>query len=188
MDWHIEADGLRQRITIRNQTIELYKQTLEKARKNLVSAKAKAGTSKAVARETANSVKRNLGRLGILNERAAKASNVKAFLSRRKNWRRPIANGSFFLFRIEDILNRWEGKSAADAQAAAKRRGEYDAGRTAEQKAAKPRLEGADKGDCLCGSAHSQERGNCRIRKLLREAEQAINQIPSQHRMGACQG
>lgn len=176
LDRYIEADGLRQRITIRNQTIELYKQTLEKARKNLVSAKAKAGTSKAVAKETANSVKRNLGRLGILNERAAKASNVKAFLEQAQELAK--ANSERQLARIEDILNRWEGKSAADAQAAMKRRGEYDAGRTAEQKAAKPRLEGADKAiaSAVRRILKSEELSD---QEIVAEAEQAINQILS---------
>jgi hypothetical protein len=177
LDAFVETDGMQQRIAIRQQTIELFKDTVAKARKNLEQAKVKGRINNAVLKESGNAVKRNLGRLGILNERAAKAQNVKDLLAQAQEVEKAVQQRQ--LEKIEDILNRWEGKSAADAKSAMKRRGETDANRTAEQKGKQPRLGSADKAIARAVKRIIKNSDLKSPQELAAEAEQTVNQILS---------
>lgn len=177
LDAAVEVDGMRQRIAVRQQTIEMFKQTLDKARTNLGQARTNERITKAVKKEQGNAVSRNLGRLGILNERAAKAQSVRDLLAQSQEVEKAVQARQ--LEKIEDILNRWEGKSAAEAQSAMKRRGDADAKRTPEQKAKQERLGSADKAIARAVKRILRNGDDKSVQELQAEAEQTINQILS---------
>lgn len=176
-DAAIEAMGLQERVSIRKQTVELFKSTLEKSKARLASNKVAEKVSKAAKKETSIASSRNLGRLGILNQRAMTAQSVRDALAVAKDVSRSVEERQ--LARIEDILNSWEGKSASDAKSAMKARAEYDLSRTPEQKSAKPRLGSADKAISRAVKRILRNADDKSIQEIQAEAEQTVNEILS---------
>lgn len=177
LDAFVEVDGLRQRVAIRRETMDLFRQTIEKAKAKLTTARTGGRVAGAVKREAGTATTRNLGRLGILNERASRAQAVRDILTRAQETARQIEQRQ--LQRVEEILNTWEGKSASEVQSALRRRAEYDAQRTPEQKADRPRLGSADRAIASAVRRILRNADDKSLQELEAEAEQTINQILS---------
>lgn len=174
---YLAADDLQQRVKIRRTTIEMIKSTLDQAKKKYIALKGNLTTAIAVNKEAAASSTRNLGRLGILNERALKAAAYKDVLEKARAAADFTAESQ--MGKIEDILNKWEGKSADAAKAAMKSRAEYDAGRSIEQRLKKPQLTSADKEIGRAVRRILRNDYNKSPDELVAEAEQTILQIMS---------
>lgn len=140
------ADDLRARIGIRQGSIDLFKDSLANAKKLAASAETKGKVAQARSGEAGVASTRNLGRLGILNERARIGQKQRDFLDAMHG--KAAQDEQAARTKIEELVNQWEGDTASGAQSALERRAQAES-----ERATKQYMQGGDKGSARLASA-----------------------------------